>query len=114
MGDPVKIAAGTIVLGELPEPMRDGNREVALCWEAKLLPARVCEGGGWYSAHPTEQRWEVRSWMRHKGAPGGDWPSVAGAGASGDLEAELARIEASARKRYGFAVRRELEREQFK
>jgi hypothetical protein len=96
------IAEGSIAIGTMPSPMRNGSRDLILKWQAVRRPVRVCEGGGWYSAHPTETAWCFRSWMEHKLAPGWAWPKMAEEG-DGDLEALVERAFYSALIRYGFA-----------
>lgn len=95
---------GRVLIGTLGQPMRNGSCEVWLQWEARLLPARICEGGGWYSASTSRKAWQLWTGLEHKGhAPHFD--KVADFRASETvegLEAQLAeRVERFARQ-YGF------------
>jgi hypothetical protein len=74
--DGLSSANGVERIGVVAHPLRNGSHFLELHWEAIRLPAKVCEGGGWYSAHPTERRWSFRSWMAHKSRPGWAWPKI--------------------------------------
>jgi hypothetical protein len=92
---------GRIILGRLGTPLRNGSHEVVLRWEARLLPARECEGGGWYSAHPTKRVWQVWYAPEHKSAQP-RFDKVASFHATDDLDAQLSEIAAREMQRYGF------------
>ena len=93
--------SGRVLIGVLGQPMRNGSREVWLRWEARLLPKRVCEGGGWYSAHPTRKVWQLWTGLEHKRhAP--HFEKVADFHASDDLEAQLAERVERVTRQYGF------------
>ena len=101
-------AEGRVVLGEAKQPLRNGSCQHVLCWEAALVPAKVCEGGGYYSLHPTERHWAIRWWLEHKGRPGWQWPpksadSYAGA-VQEPLEARVNKIVEDERRKRGFAA----------
>ena len=84
----VERANGRVVLGEAKQPLRNGSMQYVLCWEAALIPAKECEGGGWYSSHPTERHWAIRYWLEHKGQPGLQWPPKVADSYSGSLDAQ--------------------------
>lgn len=95
------VRSGRIVLGMLDAPMRNGLREVVLVWEARLLPKRVCEGGGWYSAHPTKRAWQVWYDFEHKAAKP-RFDTIASFHATSDLQSQLDAITVQEMRRYGF------------
>ena len=95
--------SGSLVVGKSRTMLRNGSFDLVLMWQAVKRPVSVDEGGGWYSAHPTDKAWVFRSWMAHKGAPGWSWPKVADE-RDDDLATLVERAFDKARKRYGSAL----------
>jgi len=93
-------ARGSLVVGKSCTVLRNGSFDLILMWEAVKRPVSVDEGGGWYSAHPTDKAWVFRSWMAHKRAPGWSWPKVSSEHHS-DLATLVERAFHDAQKRYG-------------
>ena len=100
-----RVMGGRIWIGNAKQPLRNGSTEIWMQWEARLLPARVCEGGGWYSASRTDKAWSLRTRMEHKNQ-GLYFDKVADPQAPETVEAlfeRLAEVTAFTAKKYGFS-----------
>lgn len=104
-----EVQSGSIYIGEAKQAMRNGSRSFILKWEAVERPMRVCEGGGWYSGHPTKKAWVFRSWMEHKSAPGWNWPEVADSYKENDLAVLVERAFDDALVKHGFTTAQAIE-----
>lgn len=103
-----RATAGEIVIGQMSSPLRNGSRTLVMKWEATRRPVKVCEGGGWYSAHPTATAWVFRSWLAHKSTPSWAWPKVADE-RDVNLNDLIERAFDNALLRYGFTTAQAIE-----
>lgn len=100
--------SGTVFVGIMPQLLRDGSNQLIMCWEAERRPVKVCEGGGWYSAHPTKMAWVFRSWMKHRQRPGWTFDKVADEDNT-DLQKLIVRDLDRALIRHGFTSAQAIE-----